>query len=56
MEVPDEERMMDEDTNERVLVYHAVILGSTQVFDCAEWDILYHHLSRNRTEQLKKLE
>ena len=46
MEVPDEEHMMDEVTNERVLVYNAVILGSTHVFDGAEWDILYHHLSQ----------
>ena len=46
MDVPDEERMMDEDINERVLVYNVVVLGSGQVFDGAEWNILYHHLSR----------
>ena len=27
-------------------MYDVVILGSTQVFDFVEWDILYHHLSR----------
>ena len=46
MEVLDKEHMIDEDTNERVLVYNVVILGRRQVFDGAEWDILYHHLSR----------
>ena len=46
MEVSDEECMMDGDTNKRVLVYDVVILGSTLVFDGAEWDILYHHLLR----------
>ena len=44
-EIPGDEDVLYEDNNDRVLVYDLVILGSTRVFDCAEWDILYHHLS-----------
>ena len=36
----------DEDTNDRVLEYDVVILGSIQVFDCDGWDVLYRHLAR----------
>ena len=42
----DDEDFFDEDTNDRVLVYNVVILGSIQVFDCDGWDVLYHHLAR----------
>ena len=45
-EMDEEAYLYDEDTNDRVLVYDVVILGSTRVFDCDGWDVLYHHLAR----------
>ena len=42
----EEEYLYDEDTNEQVLWYDLVILGSTRVFDRAGWDILYCLLLR----------
>ena len=42
----EEEYLFDEDTNERVLWYDLVILGSTRVFDRTGWDILYWPLSQ----------
>ena len=45
-EMDEEEYLYDEDTNAPDLWYDVVILGSTQVFDRAGWDILYRPLLR----------
>ena len=45
-EMDEDEYLYDENTNSRDLVYYVVIQSSSQIFDGAEWDILYHHLSR----------
>ena len=42
----DDDDYFDEDTDDRVLVYDVVILGSARVFDHDEWDVLYHHVAR----------
>ena len=42
----DDDNFFDEDTNDRIFVYDVVILGSTQVFDCDGWDVLYHPLAQ----------
>ena len=47
----DDDGFFDEDTNDRVLEYDVVILGSIQVFDCDGWDVLYHHLARWATTE-----
>ena len=44
-ESSDDEEGYDEDDDSRVLYYDAVIVGSSQVFQYAEWDRLYYPMS-----------
>ena len=45
-EIYEDEYLSDEDTNGITLVYDMIILGSTWVFNGAEWDILYNRQAK----------